>query len=246
VAKFKKLFSMFRFALIFSREAPSLQYPETGRSGADRLVPATRVGTMSGMAARFRSRRRSRPLWRRLADLFVALTVIAAVAFAAAFLERRSAETFAGQVRVIDGDSLAMGERRLRLKGIDAPELAQRCRRDSVEYACGVEARLRLRALIGGEAVSCVSDGVDRYGRDLVRCEAGGRDLNRIMVRSGHAVSFGDYGNEEQVARRQGAGLWAGDFDLPKEWRAIHGGLGEDVHGGFAAWRALLRRLTGL
>ncbi|MEQ8307246.1 MAG: thermonuclease family protein [Hoeflea sp.] len=198
------------------------------------------------MVARFRSRRRSRPLWRRLVDILIALSVIAAVAFAAAFLERRSAETFAGQVRVIDGDSLAMGERRLRLKGIDAPELAQRCRRDSLEYACGMEARTKLRALIGADTVSCVGEGVDRYGRDLVRCEAGGRDLNRIMVRSGHAVSFGDYGAEERLARRQGAGLWAGDFDMPKEWRALHGGLGEDVHGGFAALRALLHRLTGL
>ncbi|WP_420409754.1 thermonuclease family protein [Hoeflea sp.] len=147
---------------------------------------------------------------------------------------------------MIDGDSLAMGERRLRLKGIDAPELAQRCRRDSIEYACGSEARSRLRELIGGQGVSCLSEGVDRYGRDLVRCKAGDRDLNRIMVRSGHAVSFGDYGEEEAAARQHRAGLWAGEFDRPREWRAVHGGLGEDMHGGFAALRALLRRLTGV
>lgn len=198
------------------------------------------------MVARFRSTYRSRPLWRRLVDVVMALAVIAVVAFAAAPLEQWSAARFTGSVRVIDGDSLAMGERRLRLKGIDAPELAQRCRRDSLEYACGIEARSRLRALIGGQTVSCVGEGVDRYGRDLVRCEAGGRDLNRIMVRSGHAVSFGDYGDEEDAARQEAAGLWAGDFDIPKEWRAVHGGLGEDVHGGVVALRALLRRLTGL
>lgn len=178
--------------------------------------------------------------------MLIALAVIAAVAFAAAWLEQWSTEKFAGPVRVIDGDSLAMGERRLRLKGIDAPELAQRCSRDSFEYACGEDARSRLRALIGGDTVSCAGEGIDRYGRNLVRCKAGGRDLNRMMVRSGHAVSFGDYGEEETVARQQGAGLWAGDFDLPKEWRAVHGGLGEDVHGGFEALRALLRRVTGL
>ncbi|MEQ8589651.1 MAG: thermonuclease family protein [Roseitalea porphyridii] len=168
------------------------------------------------------------------------------MAFAAAWIEQWPAERFAGPVRVIDGDSLAMGERRLRLKGIDAPELDQRCRREGLEYACGMEARSRLRALVGGDTVSCAVEGVDRYGRDLVRCKAGGRDLNRMMVRSGHAVSFGDYGDEEAVARQQATGLWAGDFDLPKEWRAVHGGLGEDVHGGFAALRALLRQVTGL
>jgi len=51
-----------------------------------------------------------------------------------------------GGARVIDGDTIAIGETRIRLEGIDAPETAQRCgRRWLGTWACGVAARLALR-----------------------------------------------------------------------------------------------------
>lgn len=189
---------------------------------------------------------RRRPLWRRVLDGLVAAALIAAVAFAAAMFERFSAETITGNVRVVDGDSLAMGQRRLRLKGIDAPEIRQRCQRDGFEYPCGTEAASYLRGLIAGGEVECRGEGVDRYGRDLVRCSIGNLDLNQAMVRSGHAVAFGDYRQDEAAARNEQAGLWAGEFEMPKQWRAVHGGLVEDLHGGWNTLRAALRRMTGL
>lgn len=187
-----------------------------------------------------------RPLWRRVVDGLTATALIAAVAFAAARLERFAAEEITGKVRVIDGDSLAIGERRLRLKGIDAPEIKQRCRRDGFEYPCGIEATSHLRGLVGANQVTCLGEGVDRYGRDLVRCSANGLDLNQAMVRAGYAVAFGDYRQDEAAARAEQAGLWAGEFDLPKQWRAVHGGLIEDWHGGWNALRAAIRRLSGV
>lgn len=198
------------------------------------------------MAFRSRSSKRRRPLWRRGLDLIIAVTVLAAVAVVAARLERHAAPEIAGAARVVDGDSLVIGKRRLRLKGIDAPELAQRCRRDGVAYGCGTDAASHLRGLIGGGQVQCLGEGVDRYGRDLVRCQANGVALNEAMVRSGHAVAFGDYEAEQDLARNGRLGLWAGEFDLPKQWRAVHGGLSEEFHSERSAIRALLRRLFGI
>lgn len=166
-------------------------------------------------------------------------------AFVAARLEHFAATDISGVMRVVDGDSLALGQRRMRLKGIDAPELQQRCQRDAHEYACGVEAASFLRGLVGSQALDCKGEGIDRYGRDLVRCKAGDVDLNEMMVRTGHAVAFGDYRLAEAEARAERAGVWAGEFDQPKQWRSVHGGLAEDFHSGLFRLVAVLRRLFG-
>jgi len=149
-------------------------------------------------------------------------------------------------MRVVDGDSLALGKRRLRLKGIDAPELKQRCSKGGQEYGCGIEAASFLRRLVGNHQVVCKGEGIDRYGRDLVRCSAGGVELNETMVRSGHAVAFGDYVLAEAEARSEQAGLWGGEFEPPNQWRAVHGGLNEDFHSGLSELVAMLRRLFGV
>jgi endonuclease YncB( thermonuclease family) len=193
-----------------------------------------------------RSSRRHRSGWRKLLDISAALLVMAAVAFTAARMHRFAAADLSGQVRVIDGDSLALGERRLRLKGIDAPEIKQRCRKHGHEYGCGVDSASHLRGLIGRHPVTCRSEGIDRYRRDLVRCSADGVDLNAAMVRSGHAIAFGDYELIEAEARLEGAGLWAGEFQQPKQWRAIHGGVYEEYHAGLSMLMAFLRRLFGI
>ena len=174
------------------------------------------------------------------------MVLFAGAALFAARMDHFTATDISGQVRVVDGDSLALGKRRLRLKGIDAPELAQRCRKDGYEYGCGTESASYLRGLIGSAEVVCKGEGIDRYGRDLVRCRAGDVDLNAAMVRSGHAIAFGDYNLAEAEARSARAGLWAGDFETPKQWRTVHGGLDEDLHAGLSAVAAFLRRLFGV
>ncbi|MCB1484044.1 MAG: thermonuclease family protein, partial [Hyphomicrobiaceae bacterium] len=42
-----------------------------------------------------------------------------------------------GAARVIDGDSLYVGQNEVRLKGIDAPEGRQTCLRDGRDWDCG-------------------------------------------------------------------------------------------------------------
>jgi len=119
-----------------------------------------------------------------------------------------------------DGDSLSLNGERIRLRGIDAPELDQICRRAEESYACGREARKVLQDLVGTHPVTCRGTETDKYGRLLATCEAGGVELNSAMVESGWAVAYGSYVGNELAARSAGRGLWQGEFDRPQDWRA--------------------------
>lgn len=170
------------------------------------------------------------------------IVVIMALAFLTAWLEHMNAETFEDTPYVIDGDSLAFGELRVRLVGIDAPELKQECRSNGKTYACGAKARAYLQSMIGkSDKVACRSEGNDKYGRTLAECSAGAINLNAEMILAGWAVSYGGYGWQETKARFEKRGLWAGDFDRPKDWRFIHGELSDIGNG--ALWRGWWRRL---
>lgn len=134
-----------------------------------------------------------------------------------------AAADLSGRARVIDGDTLAMGERRIRLEGIDAPERSQFCQRDGRPWPCGDAARAALARRVEGRTVRCDVRGRDRYGRDLARCAIGGEDLGGWMVSQGLAQAYRrystDYVAEEEAARARGAGAWAGEFGSPEAWR---------------------------
>lgn len=127
-----------------------------------------------------------------------------------------------GAARPIDGDSLWVGGNEVRLKGIDAPEGRQTCRRDGAEWDCGGAARGALVGMIGGDTVSCNVSERDRYGRLLSLCKAGGRDLNAGMVTAGMAVAYGGYDREEGEAKSAKRGIWGSEFDMPRVWRDAH------------------------
>ncbi len=139
----------------------------------------------------------------------------------AAKLDPAADAVMAGPFDVIDGDTLSSGPERLRLEGIDAPELGQLCRDGNGEpWACGKQARGQLVRLMQGDAVECRGQEHDRYRRLLVRCQSGSRDINGLMVRQGFAVAAGGYTDEEASARSARLGIWAGTFDTPRNWRA--------------------------
>lgn len=128
-----------------------------------------------------------------------------------------------GRAEVIDGDSLRIGGEEVRLEGIDAPEGRQTCTRQGGEWDCGEESRRTLQRLVGRSVVSCNSVERDKHGRLLGRCEAEGRDLNGAMVEAGMAVSYGAYRDQERAAKAARRGLWAGDFQMPRDWRHERG-----------------------
>ncbi|WFR97038.1 thermonuclease family protein [Rhizobium tumorigenes] len=137
-----------------------------------------------------------------------------------AFKLNLQAETIAkGNFSVVDGDSLKREGGRFRLVGIDAPELRQQCKRASGFWDCGQVARDALASMLSGSPVECRGRQRDRYDRLLVTCSVGGLDVNGEMVRRGMAVAYGAYEAEEAEARGAKAGLWAGSFERPRDYR---------------------------
>jgi endonuclease YncB( thermonuclease family) len=163
-------------------------------------------------------------------DILLTAVILLFAGLVAVRLDGSSQEAMSGLPRVVDGDTLVMDGHRIRLAGIDAPELRQFCRRKGGEWACGAEAKSYLSALIGDAKTRCEADGSDRYGRLLAVCTSQNLDLNAAMVLAGHAIAFGYYEAEEREARERRLGLWSGTFDAPRTWRETHGGLDEMPH----------------
>lgn len=157
---------------------------------------------------------------RRLKDVVVALAMLVLALLIVAKLENQQAERHAGPFAVVDGDTLAVDGERLRIEGIDAPELAQAClRADKLSYACGEAARRTLTALAAEGGWECSGSLRDRYDRLLVICKRGLDDLGALLVSSGAAVADGRYLSLEAKARAAGEGIWAGSFQRPSDWR---------------------------
>lgn len=124
-----------------------------------------------------------------------------------------TAETVSGPATVIDGDTLEIGDRRIRLFGIDAPEAQQTCNRRGETWACGEESADQLRALVGPKQVVCTGDETDRHGRLVAVCSVGYLELNKTMVAEGWATAFRKYRTayaaDEIRAGSGRRGLWA-------------------------------------
>ncbi|HJM61718.1 MAG TPA: hypothetical protein QF813_09565 [Alphaproteobacteria bacterium] len=64
--------------------------------------------------------------------------LLATIALAALFPLAASATELTGKPRIIDGDTIVIGDQRIRLHGIDTPEAKQTCQRQNgTEYRCG-------------------------------------------------------------------------------------------------------------
>ena len=128
-----------------------------------------------------------------------------------------------GSARVVDGDTIWIGETKIRLWGIDAPESGQTCHRNGQPWRCGKAATEALRRFLGNSPVTCESHGTDRYGRTIGICSVRGKGIERWMVLNGWALAYRrysqDYVSEEAAAQDAHVGLWRGEFVPPCEWR---------------------------
>jgi endonuclease YncB( thermonuclease family) len=128
-----------------------------------------------------------------------------------------------GIATIIDGDTIKIKKKRIRLHGIDAPESRQNCKKNKIFYSCGQQATLALSKKIYKRAIQCEQRAIDRYRRVVAVCKLGSIDLNRWMVRQGWALAYRkyslDYVYEETVAKNAKAGIWAGFFVEPSRWR---------------------------
>ncbi len=126
-------------------------------------------------------------------------------------------------VKITDGDSIKIGMSRIRLQGIDAPELKQKCIKKNHEYSCGMDSKNFLKDLIKDSDVKCKYKELDRYNRILGMCFVKGVNINEQMVENGWALAYRKYNKifveNEKNARKNLRGIWAGDFEKPWDWR---------------------------
>jgi endonuclease YncB( thermonuclease family) len=155
----------------------------------------------------------------RFRPLFAALVALMLGVAAPGFAE------ISGTARIFDGDTLEIGLLRIRLHGIDAPEIDQTCgTADGGEWRCGKAAADRLAALAGAGEMTCEALERDHFGRLIATCEVAGRDLARQMVGEGLAWAYtqfsDDYVDVEARARTGGRGIWQGPADAAWDYRA--------------------------
>ena len=137
-----------------------------------------------------------------------------------------------GIAKVVDGDTIKIENKKIRLFGIDAPEKKQKCRKPwltisfltfNKDYPCGEISTLKLKNKINNKFITCKSTNIDRYKRFIAECFKNKTNINRWMVRNGYAVAYKKYSRKyltfENLAKDDKLGIWIGSFQMPWEWR---------------------------
>ncbi len=143
-----------------------------------------------------------------------------------------------GLPKVIDGDTVHINFKKIRLEGIDAPEIKQQCEKPylkisaligfkfSKNYFCGILSKKHLVNKINKSKIRCISTSRDKYKRYLATCYKEKINLNKWMVRNGYAVAYKryskDYLRDEKYAKENELGLWKGFFIRPEKWRKLN------------------------
>ena len=130
---------------------------------------------------------------------------------------------YADQLTVTDGDTIRIGEERIRFSGIDAPEMKQTCIYQEIEFNCGEFSKNLLIEKIADQEVSCIRESKDQYGRTLAECFVGKESLSSYLVREGYAFAYRKYSDkfiaDEEYAQSKGNGMWSMEFLFPWDYR---------------------------
>ena len=148
------------------------------------------------------------------------------------------AEEIYGIPKIIDGDTVHINSKKIRLEGIDAPEIKQQCHTEFLHisvvigfnfkknYSCGEISKIKLIDKIDQSQIKCISSLKDRYKRYLATCYKDKTNLNKWMVRKGFAVAYKkfskDYERDEDYAKENKLGIWQGSFIRPEKWRKLN------------------------
>ena len=130
---------------------------------------------------------------------------------------------FASHVTVVDGDTIKLGDVKIRFSGIDAPEINQTCVASEGKVACGKISRDILITKVTNNKISCTVEGKVFYGRVLGECFVNGESLSRYLVREGFAFAYRKYSDkfilDEEYAKSNRLGMWSMNFEYPWDWR---------------------------
>lgn len=134
-----------------------------------------------------------------------------------------NAKSIIGYPKIIDGDTIHINNKKIRLHGIDAPERNQMCSFEENEWPCGKQSTIELKKLINNQIIQCKIKDTDIYKRYIAVCLVNQINLNQIMVKKGWAIAYKyyskDYINEENYASKKKVGIWKGEFEEPYLYR---------------------------
>ena len=135
----------------------------------------------------------------------------------------QSQKLITGKAKVIDGDTIHIGNNKIRLHGIDAPEQKQTCMFRGNEWNCGQDSKIFLFNLLNEKLVLCEIIDIDKYKRLVAVCFIDNININELIVKSGWAIAYRyyskDFIKDEEIAKKNKLGIWRGDFEEPYIYR---------------------------
>ena len=164
----------------------------------------------------------------------IILIIIFSIFFILTYKDVRSEEIkeISGNAQIIDGDTIKINSKKIRLHGIDAPEFKQMCKKTYLkiifftftkDYPCGKISTENLKKKINNKVITCTILDIDRYKRLIGECYKGNLNLNSWLVSNGHAVAYRKYSKKyvsyEINAKNEKLGIWQGKFEMPWVYR---------------------------
>ena len=164
----------------------------------------------------------------------IILIIISIIFFILTYIDVRSENInkITGFAKVIDGDTIKINSKKIRLYGIDAPEKKQKCKKTYLtisfmsftkDYMCGEASAEQLIKKINKQKLNCNILDVDRYKRLIGECFKRNINLNSWMVSNGYAVAYRKYSkkyvSDEINAKKNKLGIWQGKFEMPWDYR---------------------------
>jgi len=164
----------------------------------------------------------------------IILIIISSIFFILTYNDVRSENInkISGFAKVVDGDTIKINSKKIRLYGIDAPEKKQKCKKTYLkisfmsftkDYMCGEVSTQKLIKKINNQKLNCNIIDVDRYKRLIGECFKRNLNLNSWMVSNGYAVAYRKYSkkyvSDEINAKNKKLGIWQGKFEMPWDYR---------------------------
>ena len=164
----------------------------------------------------------------------IILIIISSIFFILTYNDVRSENInkISGFAKVVDGDTIKINSKKIRLYGIDAPEKKQKCKKTYLtisfmsftkDYMCGEVSTQKLIKKINKQKLNCDILDVDRYKRLIGECFKRNINLNSWMVSNGYAVAYRKYSkkyvSDEINAKNNKLGIWQGKFEMPWDYR---------------------------
>ena len=164
----------------------------------------------------------------------IILIIICSIFFILTYKDVKSEEIkeISGNAQIIDGDTIKINSKKIRLHGIDAPEFKQKCKKPYLtiifftftkDYPCGKISTQKLQNKINNKVITCKILDVDRYKRFIGECYKRNLNLNSWLVSNGYAVAYRKYSKKyisnEINAKNEKKGLWQGKFEMPWDFR---------------------------